>query len=75
MANKFEVIYINKQSLKQERCTSEQWEKIKSHPTLGRAFALVKKEIVPQAAQEAEEAKAEEAVKPSSSKPRKRSKK
>lgn len=57
---KYEVIYKNKKSGVQERCTAEDWERISKHPTLGRSFAIVRKERIPDAAIEAQAAHEEE---------------
>jgi len=57
---KYEVIFKNKISGVQERCTEEQWARISSHPTMGRAFAIVRKERIPDAAIEAQAAHEEE---------------
>lgn len=65
---KYEVIYKNKKSGVQERCTAEDWERISKHPTLGRSFAIVRKERIPDAAIEAQQA-AEEAREDQESKP------
>lgn len=52
----FEIIFANKQSGVEERCTQDEWERIKAHKTMGRAFRLVRKEQIPQAAVEAQAA-------------------
>ena len=57
----FEIIFANKQTGVEERCTQAEWERIKAHKTMGRAFHVVGKEQIPQAAVEAQEAKKEEA--------------
>lgn len=64
MADTFEVIYKNRHSGVEERCTASEWERIKAHKTLGRAFVRVRIEKLPQAAIEAQEAKEHEAKAP-----------
>ena len=70
----FEIIFANKQTGVEERCTQAEWERIKAHKTMGRAFHVVRKEQIPQAAVEAQEAKRGQDVQAASnsSKPRKR---
>ena len=67
----FEIIFANKQSGVEERCTQAEWDRIRAHKTMGRAFRLVRKEQIPQAAVEAQEAQREQEVQ-AEPKPRKR---
>lgn len=74
MADQWEITYENNKTGKRGTCTKEEWDVLRRHPMLKGTNRLIKKTQIftPNAAIEAEQAKAEEAVKASSSAPNKK---
>lgn len=76
MADQWEITYENNKTGARGTCSKEEWDVLRRHPTLKGTCKLIRKRqiITPKAAVEAEQAKAEEAVKASGSAPNKKNK-
>lgn len=67
MADEWEITYQNHKTGRKGTCTKEEWEKLNNHPQLRGTCKLISKTQIftPQAAVEANEAKAKETEKKS----------